>query len=69
MDFKIPCATWIKEEDEKVLTLLQKADRWLTAEELAESTGLSVSRVTRTLTLLKKQMALQKGREDFLKEL
>ena len=68
MDFKIPCATWIKEEDEKVLSILKASDRWLSAEELAELAGLSVSRVTRTLTLLKKQMVLQKGREDFLKK-
>lgn len=68
MDFKIPCATWIKEEDEKVLSILKASDRWLSAEELVELTGLSEARVTRTLKLLKEQMALQESREDFLKK-
>ena len=68
MDFKVPCATWIKEEDEKILSILKASDRWLSAEELAELTGLSEARVTRTLKLLKEQMALQEGREDFMKE-
>lgn len=67
MDFKIPCATWIKEEDEKVLSILKASDRWLSAEELAELTGLSEARVTRTLKLLKEQMAIQKDRHKFFK--
>ena len=65
MHFDMVCATWIKPEDEKVLDVLAKSDRWLTAKELATITGLSQTRVECTLTLLAQQMRLARGRKKF----
>lgn len=67
MDFKIPCSTWIGEEDEKVLAVLRQSDRWLSAGELSQMTGLSEKQVARTLALLKKQLSMQAGRDEFFK--
>ena len=68
MEFKMVCATWIKEEDEIVLNILKESDRWMTAEELSEITGLSIGRVRRTLALLAQQMRMARGREKLLEE-
>lgn len=68
MDFKISCANWIKEDDEKVLILLQEAQKWLSAEELSEKTGLPLHKVAHTLKLLKQQMDFSDGRAGFFKE-
>lgn len=65
MKFEMACATWVKEEDKKVLEVLQKSDRWLTVQELSEITGLSPARVERTLKLLKQQMGFMKTRKKF----
>ena len=69
MEFKIVCGTWTKENDEKVLKVLQKSDRWLTAEELAEITDLPIRKVQRTLNMLNQQMGFVKVRKSFLEEL
>lgn len=63
MEFNIVCSSWIKEDDEIVLTALKKAERWLTAEELSEMTGLPVQRVQRTLKNLNRQMRLANARK------
>ena len=68
MDFKICCGTWIKEDDEKVLTVLRESDRWLSVEELSEMTGLPAQKVTHTLKMLKKQVGISEGREILFKE-
>ena len=68
MDFKMVCATWIKKEDETVLNILKESDRWMTAEELSDITGLSVGRVRTTLSLLAQQMRMARGREKLLEE-
>lgn len=68
MDFKIACASWIKEEDERVLTALQKSDKWLTNAELAEITGLPQHRVNRTLRLLQQQMEVSEKRKNYFSE-
>lgn len=68
MEFKMVCATWIKEEDEIVLNILKESDRWMTAEELSEITGLSIGRVRRTLALLAQQMRLARGRKKLLEK-
>ena len=69
MEFKIVCGTWIKENDEKALKVLQKSDRWLTAEELAEITDLPIRKVQRTLNMLNQPMGFVKVRKSFLEEL
>lgn len=69
MDIKLSCSTWIKEEDEKILKVLEASDRWLSPQELAERTGLPVVRVETTLRNLVRQMKLADSREklpDFL---
>ncbi len=68
MDFKMVCATWVKKEDEIVLNILKESDRWMTAEELSDITGLSVRRVRTTLALLAQQMRMARGREKLLEE-
>ncbi len=68
MELKIVCASWIKEADEKVLSELQAADRWLEAEELAERTGLPLHRVRQTLRLLKQQQSLYEARKRLFKK-
>lgn len=55
MELDILCSTWIREEDEKVLLLLQKSDRWLTVEEIVEATRLSPHHVRKTLHMLIRQ--------------
>ena len=55
MELKVVCGTWIKEDDEKVLTVLQESDKWLFLEELSVRTGLSAGRVKHTLSLLGQQ--------------
>ena len=42
MDFNIVCGTWINEDDEKVLNVLETSDKWLSAEELSAITTRSV---------------------------
>ena len=69
MEFQIPCTTWVKEADEKVINALRAADRWLTVEELAACTGLPVHQVEHTLKLLKQQMNMARNREDFFRDL
>lgn len=68
MDFKIVCGTWIKEDDERILTVLEKADRWLTAEELCKITGLPLKKVQSTLTKLNQQMKLAEARKNYFME-
>ena len=68
MDFTLVCTSWIKEDDEKVLTVLQKSDNWLSAEELSEITGLPLAKVTHTLKLLQQQTGFSKGRKDFFQD-
>ena len=63
MEFQIVCSTWIKKDDEAVLTALKNADRWLTAEELSEMTGLPLPKVQRTFRNLEQQMRLAKNRK------
>ena len=69
MEFKVKCASWIKEDDEKVLESLQQSDRMLTAEELSEITGVPLTRVQRTLSMLARQLRMGQAREQFLKDL
>lgn len=68
MELKIACGTWIKEEDEKVLTALQKSDRWLSIDELVEKTGLPRQRVCHTLRMLKQQAELCEKRKAYFGE-
>lgn len=63
MELKMVCATWVQEEDEKVLKILEESDRWLSAEELSIITNLPLSRVHRTLGLLKQQRGMYEGRK------
>ena len=65
MELNIGCSTWIKEDDEKVLTLLQESDRWLTLEEIAEATGLPEHRILHTLKMLKHQSGVQERKKTF----
>ena len=66
MEFKIACGTWIKDDDCKVLKALEESDRWLSAEELSEITGLSTTRVKRTMKLLKVSTNHMKKRKEFI---
>ncbi|MBR5479064.1 MAG: hypothetical protein IKU84_02705 [Clostridia bacterium] len=68
MKFEIPCGMWIKKDDEKVLLALQAADRWLSAEELSEITGVRVAKVERTLRMLARQMRNAEARREFIEE-
>lgn len=68
MEFSLVCTAWVKEADEKVLELLMASDRWLSAEELAEQTGLPLHRVEHTLEMLRRQMKMASGRRRLLTE-
>ena len=68
MELKMLCASWLKEEDEQVLTVLQQSDRWLSAEELSVLTGIPVSRVEQTLRMLRKQRKINEARCHILDE-
>ena len=68
MEIEIGCSTWIKEDDETVLELLQASDRPLTVEELCQATGLPAHRVEHTLRMLKKQIAMREGRKKLFQE-
>ena len=68
MDLKIVCASWIKEEDEIVLNVLQASDKALSLAELCERTGLPAHRVERTLKLLKQQEGFAEARKKFFGE-
>lgn len=65
MKITVACASWIQEADETVITALQTSDRWLSAAELAEKTGLPSHRVRRTLTLLRQQKQFSEMRKNF----
>lgn len=65
MEFKVKCASWIKEDDEKVLEALQQSDRMLTAEELSEITGVPLTRVQRTLSMLARQLRIKDKKFDY----
>ena len=65
MDLNIVCASWIKEEDERVLAVLQQSDHWMSAEALSELTGIPVRRVEKTLRQLERQRKFKKMREQF----
>ena len=69
MEFEIPCATWVKEADEKVINALRAADRWLSVAELAECTGLPAHQVEHTLKMLKQQIQMAQKRKDFFRDL
>lgn len=62
MDLNIVCASWIKEEDERVLAVLQQSDHWMSAEALSERTGLPAKRVEYTLRNLEMQRQLHEAR-------
>ena len=65
MELNIRCSTWIREEDEKVLKILQKSEKMLSAEELASRTGLPLPRVQHTLTMLANQSSHMKKVKEF----
>ena len=68
MEMKLVCTSWIREDDEKILTALQKSDRGLSAAELAEITGLPVRKAEHTLKLLKQQWDFSDARKAFCNE-
>ena len=68
MDFQIICSTWINADDERVLEALKASECWLSVEELSTITGLSHTKIQRTLKLLKQQMDLYESRKKFLSE-
>lgn len=68
MELNIRCSTWIKEDDEKVLEILQKSDKMLSVEELAERTGLPAHKVKHTLTMLAHQTRDAGKLKEFLSE-
>lgn len=63
MKFTMACGTWIKDHDEKVLEILQKAETMPTVEELMEMTGLRRWRVEHTLKMWRMQIAMAKSRK------
>ena len=65
MELNIRCSTWIREEDEKVLKILQKSEKMLSAEELASRTCLPLPRVQHTLTMLANQSSHMKEVKEF----
>ena len=68
MDFNIVCGTWINEDDEKVLNVLETSDKWLSAAELSAITGLPLCKTNHTLSLLKQQEALYNSRKRCLND-
>lgn len=62
MEIKMVCATWVKDDDRKVIDVLQRSDRWLSVEELVEITGIRPSAVKKTLALLCQQRGFYEGR-------
>ena len=68
MELNIRCGTWIKEDDEKVLEILQKSDKMLSAEELAERTGLPLWKVEHTLKMLARQNSHVKKTKEFFQD-
>lgn len=68
MEIKMVCGTWMKEDDEKILKILMDSDKWLSAEELSEITGLPLHKVQGTLSGIKQQMDFYNARQQFLKD-
>ena len=68
MKFNMVCGTWIKEDDEKVLNVLEASDKWLSVEELSEATGLPPHRINCTLSMLRQQVKMYNARKKFLND-
>ena len=68
MKFTLACSTWIKDEDEAVLEILRKSDRWLTAPELSAMTGIHPRRVERTIRLMRLSMAQVAMRQKLVRD-
>lgn len=69
MNFTISCATGITENEEKVLIVLQKSDRWLSAEEVSEITGIPILRVKRALRSIARRINQTEARKQILDEI
>ena len=65
MNIHMVCSTWVKEDDEKILKLLEKSDTWLSVEELSALTGLHPAKIDKTLHQLTQQMRLYESRKSW----
>ena len=63
MKFTMACSTWIKENDEIVLKILQKADKMPTVDELMEMTGLPRFQIENTLRMWRMQVRMAESRK------
>ena len=63
MKFTMACSTWIKENDEIVLKILQKADKMPTVDELMKMTGLPRFRIENTLRMWRMQVRMAESRK------
>lgn len=68
MELKIVCGSWIDADDEIILDVLRSADTMPSPGELSKITGLPLSKVNRTLKLLRQQEGLHRSRQKLLEE-
>lgn len=64
----LACGTPFKgETDQKIINYVARLGHMPTPEEVAEEIGCSVSKASRTLSLIKQQMNLAKSRREYFK--
>ena len=66
MKFTMACSTWIKEHDEVILEILQKADKMPTVAQIMEQTGFPRWRVEGTLRMVGKQIRMAAARKRMM---
>ena len=62
MKFTMACSSWVREPDEIVLEILQRAETMPAVEQLMERTGLRRARIESTLRMWRKQIAMAEKR-------
>ena len=63
MEFTMACSTWVREKDEIVLEILQKAEEMPTVDELMQMTGLRRTQIERTLKMWRMQVRMAAARK------
>lgn len=66
MKFTMACSTWVREKDEIILEILQKAEEMPTVEELMQMTGLRRFQVEHTLKMWRMQVRMAAARKRLL---
>jgi len=67
-ELNIVCGTWIKDDDQIVIDMLNASDRKLSVEEISTMTGIPEHKIKSTLSKLTFQRHLYEGRKSYFRD-